>query len=126
MEELTDDIVDRAAKASFLVENGVPHSIAVVQHFLERGGLLQLEVTWRKHFLNTMIDMEQYKLATEGVVMPEVGEEQFDMEAYRNTIQAQLRVNPRGSREHSQGVESGVGGVMRGSYWGRLLWLERK
>jgi len=134
VEELTDEIVDRAAKASFLIENGdyVPHSRAVVQHFLERGGLLQLEVTWRKHFLQTMkpaflpdlwsvdhqadrlgvkaaenrIDMEQYKLATEGVDMPESGEEQFDLEAYRNIRQAQLGINPRESRENSEGVES--------------------
>jgi len=137
VEVLTDDIVDRAANANFLEENGdyVPHSRAVVQHFLERGGLLQLEVTWREHFLRTMkpaflpdlwsvdhqaerlgvkaaenrIDMDQYRLATEGVDMPEVGEEQFDLEAYRNTRQAQLGINPRGSssRESSEGVESG-------------------
>jgi len=130
VEELTDDIIDRAAKCSFLIENGdyVPHSRAVVQYFLERGGLLQLEVRWRKHFLETMkpaflpelwsvdhqadrlgvkaaenrIDMEQYKLATEGVEMPECVEEQFDLEAYRNTRQSQLGINPRGSRENSE------------------------
>jgi len=136
VEELTDEIVDRAANASFLIENGdyVPHSRAVVQYFLERGGLLQLEVTWRKHFLQTMkpaflpelwsvdhqadrlgvkaaenrIDMEQYKLATEGVVMPEDGEEQFDLEAYRNTRQSQLGINPRprDSRDNSEEVLS--------------------
>jgi len=133
VEELTDDIIDKAADCNFLMENGdyVPHSRAVVQFFLERGGLLQLEVRWRKHFLETMkpaflpelwsvdhqadrlgvkaaenrIDMEQYKLATEGVEMPESGEEQFDLEAYRNTRQAQLGVNPRGSRDNSEGLE---------------------
>eukprot|EP00092_Neocalanus_flemingeri_P045105 GFUD01050253.1.p1 GENE.GFUD01050253.1~~GFUD01050253.1.p1 ORF type:complete len:571 (+),score=175.73 GFUD01050253.1:246-1958(+) len=138
VEEITEEIVDRAASANFLEENGdyVPHSRAVVQHFLERGGLLQLEVTWRKHFLRTMepaflpdlwsidhqadrlgvkaaenrIDMDQYKLATEGVDIPELGEEQFDLEAYRNTRQAQLGINPCRSREQSEGVESFVGG----------------
>merc|ERR1712042_79801 len=123
VEELSDEIIDRAAKCNFLMENGdyVPHSRAVVQFFLERGGLLQLEVRWRKHFLNAMkpaflpdlwsvdhqadrlgvkaaenrIDLEQYKLATEGVVMPGQGEEQFDLEAYRNSRQAQLGINPR-------------------------------
>jgi len=123
IKEVSDEYIDRAANMSFLVENGdyVPHSRAVVQHFLERGGLLQLEVRWRKHFLNAMkpaflpdlwsvdhqadrlgvkaaenrIDLEQYKLATEGVVMPGQGEEQFDLEAYRNSRQAQLGINPR-------------------------------
>ena len=149
VEELTDEIVDRAAKASFLVENGdyVPHSRAVVQHFLERGGLLQLEVTWRKHFLQSMkpaflpdlwsvdhqadrlgvkaaenrIDMEQYKLATEGVDMPEVGEKQFDLEAYRNTRHAQLGVNPRGSRGNSEGVESEDGGSEERELFGEIV-----
>merc|ERR1712240_19556 len=130
VEELSDEIIDRAADCNFLMENGdyVPHSRAVVQFFLERGGLLQLEVRWRKHFLETMkpaflpdlwsvdhqadrlgvkaaenrIDMEQYRLATEGGMMPECGEEQFDLEAYRNTRQAQLGINPLGSRENSE------------------------
>ena len=127
---LTDEIVDKAAEANFLIENGeyVPHSRAVVQYFLERGGLLQLEVRWRKHFLDTMkpeflpplwsvdhqadrlgvkaaenrIDMDQYKLATEGVDIPLSVDEQFDLEAYRQSKHAQLGINPETKEE---GVE---------------------
>ena len=74
--------------------------------------LVAVNIAWvivRNHLTGTMAswvravmwDMEQYKLATEGVEMPESGEEQFDLEAYRNIRQVLLGVNPRGSREHS-------------------------
>ena len=36
------------------------------------------------------IDLEQYKMATEGVDR----EQEFDLEEYRNTRQAQLGTNP--------------------------------
>ena len=116
--ELTEDIIDQAANCDFNEENEeyVPHSRAVVQHFLERGGLIQLEVIWRRHFLDTMkpqhlpplwsvdhqeerlgvkaadnrIDMEQYKLATEGVD-PDM---MLDLEAYRARAAVQLGINP--------------------------------
>ena len=41
-----DDMIDRAADCNVTEENEnyVPHSRAVVQHFLSRGGLLELEV----------------------------------------------------------------------------------
>jgi len=117
-QELSDEIIDLAASANFLEENGeyVPHSRAVVQYFLASDtlSLIELEIKWRKHFLKTMkpkflpplwsvdhqterlevkakenrIDLAQYKLATEGA-----GEE-FDLEAYRSTKQAQLGINP--------------------------------
>jgi len=172
VEQVTDDIIDRAAAASFLEENGdyVPHSRAVVQHFLERGGLLQLEVTWRVHFLKTMkpaflpdlwsvdhqadrlgvkaaenrIDIDQYKLATEGLVRME-GEELFDLEAYRNTRQAQLGINPRkgscsresssdgvgseessksvASAESSEGLENGRMGSKEGKFEGEMRFI---
>jgi hypothetical protein len=103
-----------------LEHNGdfVPHSRAVVLHYLETDGLslLQFETRWRKHFIRTMkpkflhelwsvdhqaerlqvkakenrIDLEQYKLATEGVHK----DDEFDLEEYRNTKQAQLGINP--------------------------------
>ena len=89
---------------------------AVVQFFLEQGGLLELEVMWRQHFLQTMeprhlpplwsvhhqadrletkaadnrIDQAQYKLATQGVSQCQ----HLDLEAYRATKQPQLGVNP--------------------------------
>ena len=113
-----DQIIDTAADCPVNEENEsyVPHSRAVVQHFLERGGLLQLEVMWRQHFLDTMeprhlpplwsvhhqndrleskaaenrIDQAQYKLATQGVSHSQ----HLDLEAYRATKQAQLGVNP--------------------------------
>merc|ERR1712059_160947 len=119
-QEISDEIIDLAASANFLEENGeyVPHSRAVVQHYLESDtvGLLDLEKMWRKHFLKTMkpqhlpdlwsvdhqadrlavkakenrIDLDQYKLATEGTS----NEEAFDLEAYRSIKHAQLGVNP--------------------------------
>ena len=116
--ELTEDIIDQAANCDFNEENEeyVPHSRAVVQYFLERGGLIQLEVLWRRHFLDRMkpqhlpplwsvdhqeerlgvkaadnrIDMEQYKLATEGVD-PDM---MLDLEAYRARAAVQLGINP--------------------------------
>ena len=113
-----DQIIDMAADCPVNEENEnyVPHSRAVVQHFLERGGLLELEVMWRQHFLETMkprhlpplwsvhhqadrletkaadnrIDQAQYKLATQGVSQSH----HLDLEAYRATKQPQLGVNP--------------------------------
>ena len=106
-----DQIIDMAADCPVNEENEnyVPHSRAVVQHFLERGGLLELEVMWRQHFLETMkprhlpplwsvhhqadrletkaadnrIDQAQYKLATQGVSQSH----HLDLEAYRATKQ---------------------------------------
>jgi len=120
VEEISDEVIDAAAAANFLEENGdyVPHSRAVVQYYLESNtsSLLELEKKWRRHFLDTMkpqhlpelwsvehqaerlevkakenrIDLEQYKLAKEGV-----GEgDNFDLEAYRCSKQAQLGINP--------------------------------
>ena len=40
------------------------------------------------------IDLEQYKMATEGVDR----EQEFDLEEYRNTRQAQLGTNPDAAR----------------------------
>ena len=111
-----DETIDKAADCSVMEENEnfVPHSRAVVQHFLERGGLLELEVMWRQHFLDTMqprhlpplwsvhhqadrletkaadnrIDLEQYRLATEGAA------HHLDLEAYRAARHVQLGINP--------------------------------
>ena len=129
-EGLTEELVDEAASANCLEENGefVPQSRAVVQHYLEAAGssLLQLETRWRRHFIETMkpkflpelwsvdhqeerlgvkakenrIDLAQYRLATTGLAR---GEE-FDLEQYRSTRGAQLGVNPEASREASPGV----------------------
>ena len=115
---VTDQIIDMAADCPVNEENQnyVPHSRAVVQHFLERGGLLQLEVMWRQHFLRTMqprhlpplwsvhhqadrleskaadnrIDLAQYRLATQGLSQ----EQHLDLELYRTSRQPQLGVNP--------------------------------
>ena len=117
--QLTEDVIDQAANCDFNEENEeyVPHSRAVVQHYLERGGLIQLEVLWRRHFLEKMrpqhlpplwsvdhqeerlgvkaadnrIDMDQYKLATEGVDPNQV----LDLEAYRARAAVQLGINPK-------------------------------
>jgi len=116
VEVITEDIIESASNCDFKEENDdyVPHSRAVVQYYLENGGLLQLEVMWRKHFLDKMkpkflpplwsvdhqeerlgvkaaekrIDMAQYKLATEGT------DTDLDLEAYRQTKQSQLGINP--------------------------------
>ena len=57
-QELTEQLVDEAASENHMEQNGdyVPHSRAVVQHYLEGEGLslLQFETRWRKHFLATM------------------------------------------------------------------------
>jgi len=118
VEEVDDELVEAAAECSWLSENEgyVPHSRAVVQYFLENGGLIQLEVRWRQHFLKTMlpkflpplwsvnhqkerldvkaaenrIDMEQYKLATGGLDK----DQQIDLEAYRSATHVQLGINP--------------------------------
>ena len=50
VEEVTGAVMEEAANCSFTEENAdyVPHSRAVVAHYLQhRGGLLQLEVGWR-------------------------------------------------------------------------------
>lgn len=50
VEEVTGAVIEEAANCSFTEENAdyVPHSRAVVAHYLQhRGGLLQLEVGWR-------------------------------------------------------------------------------
>jgi len=116
VDELTEDIIDDAANCNFNEENEefVPHGRKVVAHYLKNGGLLQLEVLWRQHFLDKMkpqhlpplwsvdhqeerlgvkaadnrIDLYQYQLATEGVASD------LDLEAYRQSKQAQLGINP--------------------------------
>ena len=118
VEELTEEIIKQAANCDFNEENEeyVPHSRAVVHYYLERGGLIQLEVLWRRHFLDKMrpehlpplwsvdhqeerlslkaadnrIDMQQYKLATEGVDP----EQSLDLEVYRDRAAVQLGINP--------------------------------
>jgi len=118
-EKLSEQLVDRAADCCCMEENEeyVPHSRAVVQQFLQQGGLLQLEVLWRQHFIDKMkpahlphlwsvnhqeerlgvkaaenrIDTAQYRLATEGT-WPDG--QYPDLEAYRHTNQTQLGVNP--------------------------------
>ena len=116
VEELTEEIIKQAADCNFneVNEEYVPHSRAVVQYFLENGGLLQLEVLWRKHFIDKMnpqylpelwsvnhqeerlavkaaenrIDRDQYQLATTGCSSG------LDLEDCRNTKHAQLGINP--------------------------------
>ena len=118
--ELTEQLVDEAASVNYLEQNGdyIPHSRAVVQHYLESPelSLLQFEKRWRTHFLATMkpkflpdlwsvdhqaerlevkakenrIDLEQYRMATEGVNK----DQEFDLEEYRNIRHAQLGINP--------------------------------
>jgi len=116
VEEITVDIINMASDCNFheVNSNYTPHSRAVVQHYLKEGGLLQLEVRWRKHFLATMkpkhlpalwsithqeerlgvkaaenrIDQEQYRLATKGAV------EDIDLEEYRKQKKSQLGINP--------------------------------
>jgi len=116
VDALTADIITDASNCNFLETNAeyTPHSRAVVQHYLREGGLMELEVRWRKHFLATMkpkylpdlwsvnhqeerlgvkaaenrIDMEQYLLATQGA------DEELDLEEYRKIKKPQLGINP--------------------------------
>jgi len=116
VEEITDDMILTASDCDFheVNDNYTPHSRAVVQHYLKEGGLLDLEVRWRKHFLSTMkpkhlpplwsinhqaerlgvkaaenrIDQEQYILATQGAP------EDIDLEEYRKQRKPQLGINP--------------------------------
>ncbi|XP_023343406.1 exonuclease 3'-5' domain-containing protein 2 [Eurytemora carolleeae] len=114
----TTEIVDRASDCNFLETNDdyTPHSRAVVHYFLREGGLINLEVKWRKHFLSSMkpkhlpdlwsinhqeerlgvkaaenrIDMEQYILATQGFTVDQT----LDLEEYRKLKKPQLGINP--------------------------------
>jgi len=117
--DVVDDlVVEKASNCDFHEKNSdyVPHSRAVVQHHLKEGGLLELEVRWRKHFLATMqpkhlpelwsvnhqqerlgvkaaenrIDVEQYMLATQGLCE----NSDLDLEEYRKTKRPQLGTNP--------------------------------
>jgi len=119
VDEITEDMIEMASDCNFheVNSNYTPHSRAVVQHYLKEGGLIQLEVRWRKHFLVTMkpkhlpalwsvnhqeerlgvkaaenrIDQEQYILATKGAL------ENIDLEEYRKQKKSQLGVNPHES-----------------------------
>ena len=54
VEEVTEALIEEAANCSFTEENAdyVPHSRAVVAHYLQhRGGLLELEVGWKMSML---------------------------------------------------------------------------
>jgi len=116
VDDITKDMIAMASECDFheINSNYTPHSRAVVQHYLKEGGLMELEVRWRKHFLATMkpkylpplwsvnhqeerlgvkaaenrIDQEQYILATQGA------SEDIDLEEYRKLKKSQLGINP--------------------------------
>eukprot|EP00088_Acartia_fossae_P022853 TRINITY_DN2395_c0_g1_i1.p1 TRINITY_DN2395_c0_g1~~TRINITY_DN2395_c0_g1_i1.p1 ORF type:complete len:602 (+),score=79.45 TRINITY_DN2395_c0_g1_i1:69-1874(+) len=117
IDDVTEATIRDASECNFHEINSdyTPHSRAVVQHFLKEGGLIQLEVRWREHFLTTMkpkylpplwsvnhqeerlgvkasekrIDQEQYILATQGA------DEEIDLEEYRKQKKPQLGINPQ-------------------------------
>ena len=56
VEVLTEELLEVAASTRYTEENAdyVPPSQAVVQHYLETGGVAELEEEWRQHFMDTM------------------------------------------------------------------------
>lgn len=57
VDEVTKEIMMKGAnlESGILNEEYVPHARKVVEHFIQgQGGILALEVKWRKHFLETM------------------------------------------------------------------------
>lgn len=56
VEEITDEIVCKASELDTKVydEDYVPHGPKVADFYRKNGGLVQLELRWRKHFLESM------------------------------------------------------------------------
>ncbi|XP_077546846.1 exonuclease 3'-5' domain-containing protein 2-like [Haemaphysalis longicornis] len=56
VDEVTDAIIQAAANVDRRIVNEkfVPHGLKVVEHFKENGGLVNFELRWRQHFLDTM------------------------------------------------------------------------